>query len=263
MAAKRNWHQLAEAARIRVDGQLGAGVATTVVCAAIDALVALGEADAAAGDRRTACSKGCSYCCHMRVVVTAPEVLRIVAFVEDTFSVEEQAALARRVAATDELTRGMTDEAWGEARLPCPLLVAGECSVYPVRPLDCRAYNSRSVAACRDAFESYADWDVPVDAEHQSFYKSVQAGLLQALAGSGRLASLLELTAALRVLFEDPHAIIRWCAGENVFAAAELTPEDPEQQAFLPWTPSDCLRCPGDDAANPDASNGEVPSPPL
>jgi hypothetical protein len=136
----------------------------------------------------------------------------------------------------------MSDEARGEARLPCPLLVANECSVYPVRPLDCRAYNSRSVAACRDAFESYADWDVPVDAEHQSFYKSVQAGLLQALARSGRPASLLELTAALRVILEDPDAILRWCAGENVFAAAELSPDDPEQQAFLPWTPSDSLR---------------------
>ena len=138
--------------------------------------------------------------------------------------------------------RGKAEEAWGEARVPCPLLVANECSVYPVRPLDCRAYNSRLVAACQDAFESYADWDVPVDAEHQSFYKSVQAGLLPALARSGRPASLLELTAALRVILEDPDAILRWCAGENVFAAAELSPDDPEQQAFLPWTPSDSLR---------------------
>ena len=161
--AKRAWHELAEAARARVDGQLGAGVASAMVCAAIDALIALGDADAAVGDSRTACSRGCSYCCHMRVVVTAPEVLRIAAFVEETFSVEERAALARRVAATDEQTRGLSDEAWGRARLPCPLLVGDECSVYSVRPLDCRAYNSRSVAACRDAFESYADWDVPVD----------------------------------------------------------------------------------------------------
>jgi hypothetical protein len=98
------------------------------------------------------------------------------------------------------------------------------------------------VAACRDAFESYADWDVPVDAEHQSFYKSIQAGLLQALAGSGRPASLLELTTALRIVLEDPNVALRWRAGENVFAAAELPPDDPEQQAFLPWTPSDSLR---------------------
>jgi hypothetical protein len=240
MPPKRTWHELAEAARASAQGQLGSGTDSAIVCAAVDRLFGRGEASADGGG--TACSKGCSYCCHMRVVVTAPEVLRIAAFVGEALSVEVRAALARRVAATDDHARGISDEEWGGARLPCPLLVAGECSVYPVRPLDCRAYNSQSVAACRDAFEAYAEWDVPVDAEHQSSYKSLQAGLLQALAGSGRPASLLELTAALRMLLEDPHAIVRWCAGENVFAAAELAPDDPEQQAFLPWTPSDSLR---------------------
>jgi len=242
VSPKRSWHQLAEAARARIGTKLAIGVDSAKACAAIDALIALGDASAASGNCRTACTKGCSYCCHMRAVVTAPEVLRIAAFIERTFSVEERKALARRVAAIDQRSHGMSDEAWGEARLPCPLLVANECSVYSVRPLDCRAYNSRSVAACRNAFESYAEWDVPVDVEHQSSYKSVQAGLLQALAGSGRPASLLELTAALRVILDDPDAIFRWCAGENVFAAAELASDDPEQQAFLPWTPSDSLR---------------------
>jgi Fe-S-cluster containining protein len=239
---KRSWHQLAEVARARVGVKFGFGVDSGKVCAAIDALIKLGDAGAATGNCRTACSKGCSYCCHMRVVVTAPEVLSIAAFIGETFSVEERAALTRQVAATDEQVRGMSDEAWGAARVPCPLLVANECSVYSVRPLDCRAYNSRSVAACQDAFESYVDWDVPVDAQHQFSYKTVQAGLLQALAASGRPASLLELTTALRILLEDPNAAVRWCAGENVFAAAELPPDDPEQQAFLPWTPSDSLR---------------------
>jgi Fe-S-cluster containining protein len=239
---KRSWHQLAETARARVGPKLDVGIDSAKIRAAIDALIALGDADAASGNRCTACRKGCSYCCHMRAVVTAPEVLRIAAFIEETFSVEEREALARRVEATDDQARGMSDEAWGAARVPCPLLVSNECSVYSVRPLDCRAYNSHSVAACRSAFESYAEWNVPVDAEHQSSYKSVQAGLLRALAGSGRPASLLELTAALRILLGDPNAAVRWCAGENVFAAAELAPDDPEQQAFLPWTPSDSLR---------------------
>jgi Fe-S-cluster containining protein len=237
-----HWHQLAEAARARAHSLMGADPSSTAACAAIDAVVALDKAEAPTAENRTACSKGCNYCCHMRVVVTAPEAMRIFAYVAETFLAEERAALARRVVATDERARGMSDEAWGEARLPCPLLVGSECSVYPVRPLDCRAYNSCSVAACRDAFQSYADWDVPVDTKHQSYYKSVQAGLLQALAGSGRPSSLLELTAALRVLLEDPQTPARWYAGEDVFVTAELDADDPERKAFLPWTPSDSLR---------------------
>src|SRR6478672_4308333 len=113
---KRSWHQLAEAARARVGVKFG--VDSDKVCAAMDALIALGDADAASGNCHSACSKGCSHCCHMRAVLTAPEVLRIAAFIEETFSVEERAALARRVAATDEQARGMNDEAWGEARVP-------------------------------------------------------------------------------------------------------------------------------------------------
>ena len=73
MPPKRSWHQVAEAARARVGVKLGAGVDSAKVCAAIDALIALGDADAVSGNCRTACSKGCSYCCHMRAVVTAPE----------------------------------------------------------------------------------------------------------------------------------------------------------------------------------------------
>src|SRR5262245_24670572 len=101
MPRKRTCHQLAEMARARADGQVGGGVESAAVCATIDALIAIGDADTASNTSpTTACSKGCSYCCHMRVVVTAPEVVRIAAFVEETFSIEERAALARRVAAT-------------------------------------------------------------------------------------------------------------------------------------------------------------------
>ena len=246
MPIRRAWHQLAEAARARVYGQLGSGVDLGQVSATIDALIAAAEADVTPSHGDIACSRGCCFCCHMRVVATPPEILRVAAFVEEAFSVEERAALARRVAATDDMARGMSDEAWGEARVACPLLVDGECSVYAVRPLDCRAYNSCSVVACEKAYENYAGWDVPVDADHQSHYKCVQAGLLQGLAGSDRPASLLELTAALRVLLEDSHAAARWCTGEDVFAAAELGANDAEQQAFLPWTPSDFLRRAGD-----------------
>ena len=72
--------------------------------------------------------------------------------------------------------------------------------------------------------------------------KSAQAGLLQGLTGAGYRPRLVELTAALRVVFEDPTAIGRWLEGENTFASAELDPSDPEQRAFLPWVPSDELR---------------------
>jgi Fe-S-cluster containining protein len=212
------------------------------VWAAIDGLIAASEADAAPSNDGIARSRGCCFCCQMRVVVTASEILRIAAFLEHTYSVEEREALARRVATTDEQTRGMSDEARGEARLPCPLLVANECSVYPVRPLDCRAYNSRSVAACRDAFESYCGLGRP-GRRRTSVVLQGRSGGVTAGAGPKRkagIASRADRSRARDTRGSGRHPpLVR---RENVFAAAELSPDDPEQQAFLPWTTSDSLR---------------------
>ena len=90
-----------------------------------------------------------------------------------------------------------------------------------------------------------------MDGAQMSAFKSAQAGLMQALSHFGHRPRLVELTAALRIIFEDPLAIERWLGGENPFAGAELDPSDPEQRAFLPWVPSDELR------AAAAAENGE------
>jgi Fe-S-cluster containining protein len=187
-----------------------------------------------------ACKAGCNHCCHMRVVATVPEVIGVAEFMASNFSAELFEATRRRV--LDLETRGLSDEQWGVGHYPCPLLVNGKCSVYAARPLECRGYNSTSVEACRAAARDYLHWEVPMDNSLMSAFKSAQAGLLQALTCVGHPPRLVEMTAALRVIFLDQLAVERWLEGENSFAEAELDWSDPEQRAFLPWVPSDELR---------------------
>lgn len=189
-----------------------------------------------------ACRVECSYCCHMRVVATIPEIIALAHFIASNFSIEAIAALRKRVIETDERTHGLSDEQWGAGRHACPLLVDKRCSVYAARPLDCRGYNSTNVKACRAAAKDYLEWDVPMDGSWMLAFKSAQAGILQALTGIGQRPRLVEVTAALRVILSDSTAIARWFGGENPFADAELDCADPEQRAFLPWVPSDELR---------------------
>lgn len=195
-----------------------------------------------AGSQPVACRAGCNYCCHMRVVATVPEIVVLYDYVVANFTNSEIAALRQRVFALDTKTRGLSDEQWGVGRFPCPMLVDGMCSAYTARPLDCRGYNSTSISACRAAAEDYLEWDVPMDQELMAANKSAQAGLLQGLTGAGYRPRLVELTAALRIVLDDPTTIERWFEGENPFADAELDLSDPEQRAFLPWVPSDELR---------------------
>jgi hypothetical protein len=189
-----------------------------------------------------ACRADCNYCCYMRVVATVPEVIALCDYITANLSTGEVAALRERVKTLDTKTHGWSDEQRGMAGLPCPLLVDGLCSAYAARPLDCRGYNSTSIASCRAAAEDYRAWDVPMDGHLMAVNKSAQAGLLQGLTGAGYRPRLVELTAALRIVLDDETAIDRWLEGENPFAGAELDPSDPEQRAFLPWVPADELR---------------------
>lgn len=149
-----------------------------------------------------ACRAGCAYCCYLRVNVTPPEVIFLAEFVRRTFSATQLEALKMRVRQADNVTHGMTEEAHAEASVPCPLLVDDHCSVYNVRPLECRAYNSMDVAACRRALDDYGASDVPVYLPQYSIFKNAQAGLISAMFGADHPFEVLELTAALRIALE-------------------------------------------------------------
>jgi len=100
-----------------------------------------------------ACSAGCSYCCHVHVEATVPEILAVVLHLEDMRTRDEIEALRERLAVQVQRTSPLSDEERWEARIPCALLGDdGRCSVYAARPLRCRAFHSCSVDPCREAF---------------------------------------------------------------------------------------------------------------
>ena len=185
-----------------------------------------------------ACREGCAYCCYMRVQVTPLEVISLARFIHETFSETELQNLKSRLKETYQITRGMTEEERGESGIPCPLLVDDHCSVYRARPLECRGYASMNVDACRKALDNYSSWNVPLYSPQFSIHKHIQAGLLSALADAGYGFEVLELTAALRIVVEDPNVVERWLEGEDVFEPAALSPADPERLALQPWTPT-------------------------
>lgn len=173
-------------------------------------------------DRPIACRAGCATCCVSKVLVLAPEVLRIAAHLRASRSEAELAALLDRVRAADAATRGLSRLERAEAKVPCPLLdERGACSIHAVRPIVCAAWNSLDAAACERHFAAPAD--VPPAPMHRPSYEvenAVLAGLGWAAKEQGLDATPLELIAALRIALERPNAGARWLARLPVFAAA-------------------------------------------
>lgn len=168
-----------------------------------------------------ACRKGCSACCVSKVVITAPEVIRVADWLRRTLDEEALAALTERVRAADDRTRGLTRAERATARVPCPLLVDEACSVHEVRPLLCRGWTSLDERACARHFTDPER--EPVAPAYVLAYElagAVQGGLSLAVRDAGRDGALLELTAALRIALERPTAADRWLARLPVFSTA-------------------------------------------
>jgi Fe-S-cluster containining protein len=88
-----------------------------------------------------ACKKGCSYCCHMQVIVTQMEA--------DFIAVRSGVA-AKRLA----ISGNPQAESWISSSRPCPFLRENQCSIYAYRPVNCRTHVSFEQDAQKCGFDS-------------------------------------------------------------------------------------------------------------
>jgi Fe-S-cluster containining protein len=183
-----------------------------------------------APDRAPACTLGCAHCCYQAVGVAAPEVFAIYDHLRKARTEEELDATVRRIRDADDRTRGMTSDERLSPNLPCPFLENERCSIYEVRPLACRGKNSLDADACEKSLkdpEARAEFlagrfPVPCYLEPFRAFHAVAAGMELALHEiHGLEVAPLELTAAMRILVDDPETVPEaWLRGENPFEAA-------------------------------------------
>ncbi|MCC6554106.1 MAG: YkgJ family cysteine cluster protein [Polyangiaceae bacterium] len=225
---------IADGERAALGLALGRGGEAAAIEAAAQALAraeALIEGSMAAEppDQGIACEAGCSACCVSKVLVLAPEVLRIARQLREARGEAALAALLDRVRGADARTRGLTRRERALAGVPCPLLdERGACSIHDVRPLVCAGWTSTDAAACARHFA--APGAIPAAPMHPPSYElanAVLAGLGWAASERGLDAAPLELVAALRIALERPNAGERWARGLPVFLGAR----DEEWQA--------------------------------
>jgi len=182
-------------------------------------------ADENGRDMRPKCSEGCDYCCYHWVRATAPEVFAVYKHIQDTYTSDQSFNL-------HEALRRYREEFFSHPigthfALGCPLLVDHRCSVYESRPLICRGTTSLDVEACKIGKDKPGDPDVfiPVVMPLLSLAAALRQGVARGLMQQQMGGADLVLGLALLVLFDDPDAVDKYFAGENVFTSA-IAPAD-------------------------------------
>ncbi len=167
-------------------------------------------------DRPIACKPGCSHCCSLKVIVSAPEAIRLVDALRAGLDDVAMADLRARVDATDDRTRGMTVAQRLQARIPCPLLAKDRCMAHEARPLSCRGANSYDAEVCRQSLEHpERRAEFRCYGPQVSIGDALRAGVSTAAAANQLDGTMLELISALRALLGRPKAADEWGSGRR------------------------------------------------
>jgi Fe-S-cluster containining protein len=99
------------------------------------------------------CKKGCSFCCHQNIRIVHSEELTITDYLDRNVSVEVKKKIKVQLfnwleyfnlktpdRILEEKDIAIFEKQIATDRVPCPFLIDGGCSIYPVRPLPCRTH---------------------------------------------------------------------------------------------------------------------------
>lgn len=174
-----------------------------------------------------ACKPGCDACCHNLVELTPPEALALGQYIRRHFPEAARDRVLSRVAQNLALAAGQTKAALAAMRraLPCPLLHGRACSVYPLRPLVCRAMHGLDQERCGAELRSGSLAGSRYYAHRHEIALSVSAGLLEGCGALGCQSGTLDLARALHDFFKQENPAESWLAGKQVFTGLPL-PQD-------------------------------------
>lgn len=150
-----------------------------------------------------ACKRGCGWCCHQPVFLTAPEAVVIVAHLRATWSTERIERLCTELSARSAERREQIDNrallATGQ---PCVFLDdENSCTIHSARPLTCRGFLSSSAEACAERYiDPIAAPPPPIDPHAHTATRGVLHGLSAALTGAGMAGGMSEMSVLLAQL---------------------------------------------------------------
>lgn len=154
---------------------------------------------------RRDCRAGCDACCHLYVMIPPGVAEAIGEFLAERLDPAALADLRVELETVAAAAAAVADPS--RLRRRCPLLGPdGLCTIYEVRPLTCRAFTSKSAAACRSlAFDpDGAVSTIAQNPSHFRVYIEATGALEQAALSRGLPAHQTGLAAGLLTVLPRP-----------------------------------------------------------
>lgn len=172
------------------------------------------------------CKKGCTYCCHLKVGVSIPEVLVIYNELAGQTTPEGYEILKERVLAVATKGNILEEAFWLGSQTPCPFLDvdgSGLCLIYSLRPFSCRAYHSTNLVACEKSFEQKREALIPCFPLYRATTDMYASLFTRVLAEKGFFSYQVGFVKALELLFQNETISELWFTNkEDVFKTAKL-----------------------------------------
>ena len=171
---------------------------------------------------KVACTRGCSYCCSLRVQVQPAEAFTLAAWLRRTASPARLTEVIAKLRANAARTRELGEEARKRTNIACALLGEdGACTAYEARPAQCRRYHSTSLDPCR-AFHADPTLDTLESGLNPAVAHNADVIITQArhaLRGAELDDTPSDMNVALLEALENPKAWRRWRDGKKAFLA--------------------------------------------
>lgn len=148
------------------------------------------------------CSAGCGRCCILNVATLEPEIDLIADYVNLHFSEQNRLDLIENIKETYIATFGLDDEERVVIRKKCVFLDNSlNCSIYPARPILCRAVTSTDSKRCAEsvAASTFGDGITILSNIHiKNIYTNLFNTLADYMKSSGRNSRSIPLTVRLK-----------------------------------------------------------------
>jgi len=173
-------------------------------------------------DAPIACKRGCSYCCHQHVSVSAMEIFYIARKLRASPDLAMfTAKLDAKAANTDwDPSRDF------DLRNPCAFLNGGACGIHPFRAMICRLVVSLDAGACLKQLVN-GTGETPHPRAIVLMRGWLNPALFSACQAVGLPVCEYELTASISAVLRDPGIEARWYQGIDDLAAFSSDGEKP------------------------------------